>query len=72
MERRKPIYLDYNATTPHASEVIEAIKPYLEEHFGNPSSSYWYGIEAKEAVEEARSRVANLINCRPHEIIFTS
>ncbi len=72
MDRRKPIYLDYNATTPHAAEVIEAIRPYLEEHFGNPSSSHWYGIKAKTAVEEARNHVANLINCKPHEVIFTS
>jgi len=72
MDRRKPIYLDYNATTPHTAEVIEAIRPYLEEHFGNPSSSHWYGIKAKEAVEEARIHTANLINCKPHEIIFTS
>ena len=71
MDRRKPIYLDYNATTPHALEVIEAIEPYLKEYFGNPSSSHWYGIKAKEAVEEARNRVADLVNCHPHEIIFT-
>ncbi len=72
MDRRKPIYLDYNATTPHAAEVIEAIRPYLEEHFGNPSSSHWYGIKAMEAVKEARLRVARSLNCKPHEIIFTS
>ena len=72
MERQKPIYLDYNATTPHAAEVVEAIRPYLEEHFGNPSSSHWYGTIAKEAVEEARSRTAELIKCRPQEIVFTS
>ncbi len=67
-----PIYLDYNATTPHAPEVIEAIRPYLEEHFGNPSSSHPYGIKAKEAVVEARIRVAKLLNCKPQEIVFTS
>ena len=72
MEQPKPIYLDYNATTPHAAEVIEAIQPYLEEHFGNPSSSYGYGTKAKEAVEEARNQVAESINCEPHEIVFTS
>ena len=72
MERGKPIYLDYNATTPHAAEVVEAIRPYLEEHFGNPSSSHWYGNKPKEAVEKARSHVADLLNCQPHEVIFTS
>ena len=58
MDRIKPIYLDYNATTPHSAEVVKAILPYLEEHFGNPSSSHWFGIKAREAVEEARSHGA--------------
>ena len=43
----KPIYLDYNGTTPHDPEVIEAMRPFLEHSFGNPSSSHWYGIEPK-------------------------
>lgn len=68
----QPIYLDYNATTPHASEVIEAMRPYLEEHFGNPSSSHWYGRKTREAVETARSQVAALLNCTPAEVLFTS
>ncbi|MGD9327108.1 MAG: aminotransferase class V-fold PLP-dependent enzyme, partial [Desulfobacterales bacterium] len=51
---RKPIYLDYNATTPHDPEVIDAMRPYLEEEFGNPSSSHWYGIRPKKAVMDAR------------------
>ncbi|MCL7488699.1 MAG: cysteine desulfurase [Desulfobulbaceae bacterium] len=68
----KPIYLDYNATTPHAPEVIEAMRPFLEEHFGNPSSSHWYGIEPRRAVEKARAQVAGLLQCSPEEIIFTS
>lgn len=68
----QPIYLDYNATTPHAPEVIEAMRPYLEEHFGNPSSSHCYGRKTREAVEKARSQVAALLNCAPGEIIFTS
>jgi cysteine desulfurase len=71
-ELRRPIYLDYNATTPHESEVIEAMRPYLEEHFGNPSSSHWYGRKAHEAVETARAQVAALLTCAPGEIIFTS
>ncbi|NOQ86150.1 MAG: aminotransferase class V-fold PLP-dependent enzyme [Deltaproteobacteria bacterium] len=68
----KPIYLDYNATTPIDLEVAEVIKPYLEEFFGNPSSSHWYGIRAKKAIEIARSQVADLLGCQPDEIIFTS
>ena len=50
----KPIYLDYNATTPVAPEVADAIEPYLREHFGNPSSSHIYGLRAREAVDRAR------------------
>jgi cysteine desulfurase len=69
---KKPIYLDYNATTPHDPEVIEIMRQYLEEHFGNPSSSHWYGRMAKEAVATAREQVAALLNCSPEEIIFTS
>ena len=66
------IYLDYNATTPVDSEVVYAMQPYLNEYFGNPSSAHSYGAEAKISVENARKQVAALINCRPHEIIFTS
>ena len=66
------IYLDYNATTPIDKEVAQAMQPYLADYFGNPSSSHSYGIETKKAVENARKQVANLINCEPHEIIFTS
>ncbi|MEW6112651.1 MAG: cysteine desulfurase family protein [Thermodesulfobacteriota bacterium] len=68
----KPIYLDYNGTTPHAPEVIEAMRPFLETEFGNPSSSHWYGIAAKRALQTARSQVAAALNCTPEEIIFTS
>ena len=50
-----PIYLDYNATTPIAREVAEAMAPYLYEHFGNPSSSHPYGVATKRAVEAARA-----------------
>ena len=67
----KPIYLDYNATTPHDPEVIDTMRLFLEEEFGNPSSSHWYGIKPKKAVMEARSRVASLLKCRAEEIIFT-
>ncbi len=68
----KPIYLDYNGTTPHDPEVIEAMRPYLETEFGNPSSSHWYGIKPKQAVETARKQVAGILNCTPSEVFFTS
>jgi cysteine desulfurase NifS len=68
----KPIYLDYNATTPIDPEVAEAMRPYLLEHFGNPSSSHWYGIQTKKAVDEARRQVAALLHCNSEEVVFTS
>jgi len=68
----KPIYLDYNATTPHDPEVIAAMRPFFEEEFGNPSSSHYYGTQPKQAVIRARAQIAALLNCRPEEIIFTS
>lgn len=68
----KRIYLDYAATTPTHPEVVKAMLPYFTEAFGNPSSIYSYGQEAKGAVEEARVKVANLINARDEEIVFTS
>ncbi len=67
-----PVYLDYNGTTPHAPEVIEAMRPFIETEFGNPSSTHWYGIQPKKAVEAARVQVAGLLNCRPDEVFFTS
>ena len=54
----KPIYLDHNATTPIAPEVADVMIPFLKENFGNPSSSHWYGIQTKKAVENARRQVA--------------
>ncbi|MGA9262467.1 MAG: cysteine desulfurase family protein [Desulfobacterales bacterium] len=68
----KPIYLDYNGTTPHAPEVVAAMRPFLEVEFGNPSSSHWYGIAPKQAVESARKQVAGILNCQPQELFFTS
>ena len=68
----KPIYLDYNGTTPHDPEVIEAMRPFLETEFGNPSSSHWYGIKPKQAVDLARKQVAGILNCNPIEVFFTS
>ena len=67
-----PIYLDYNATTPIAREVADAMMPYLYEHFGNPSSSHPYGVATRQAVEAARAQVAALLNCQPTEVVFTS
>ncbi|MFC1877743.1 cysteine desulfurase family protein [Thermodesulfobacteriota bacterium] len=68
----QPIYLDYNGTTPHDPEVIAAMRPFLETEFGNPSSSHWYGIRPKRAVEKARQQVAALLNCQAEEVFFTS
>ncbi len=66
------IYLDYNATTPIDKEVAEAMKPYLLDFFGNPSSSHSYGAKTKIAVENARRQVAEMLNCKSSELIFTS
>lgn len=66
------IYLDYNATTPIDPEVEEAMRPYLNMYFGNPSSRYRYGIDSRKAVEHARTQVADLIAASPEEIVFTS
>ena len=68
----EPIYLDHNATTPVAPEVRAAMLPYLGELFGNPSSGYRAGREARAAVERARAQVAALVGGRPEEIVFTS
>ena len=66
-----PIYLDYNATTPVAAEVADAMLPFLREHFGNPSSLHTYGRIASQAVAAARAQVAALIGARSEEIVFT-
>jgi cysteine desulfurase len=67
----QPIYLDYNATTPVDPRVIDAMLPYLREHFGNPSSSHYYGSQARAGVDTAREQVASLLECAPDEMIFT-
>lgn len=67
-----PIYLDYNATTPIAKEVADEMAPFLYEHFGNPSSAHSYGSATKKSIENARKQVALLLDCAPHEIVFTS
>lgn len=68
-----PIYMDYGATTPVDPRVVDAMVPWLREHFGNPASrSHAWGWEAEAAVEKAREQVASLINADPREIVWTS
>jgi cysteine desulfurase len=71
MQDRK-VYLDHNASTPLAPEVVEAMRPFFTEHFGNPSSHHWAGAPAKAAVERARAQVAGLLGAQPDEVVFTS
>lgn len=68
----KRVYLDHAATTPVRPEVVEVMVEYMTSRFGNPSSLHMEGREAKDALEEARRRVATLINASPEEICFTS
>jgi len=68
----KRIYMDHSATTPVAPEVLQAMLPYFSERFGNGSSLHSFGLEAREAIEDAREKVAGLINAEPSEIYFTS
>jgi cysteine desulfurase len=70
MTRR--IYLDFNATTPVAPEVADAVSRVLRQSFGNPSSSHWAGRNAKGALDRARAEVAALLACAPEEVVFTS
>src|SRR6201998_2316848 len=66
------VYLDNNATTPVLPEILEAMRPYFGEHFGNASSIHHHGQETRAAVEGARESVAALMNCRTSEVVFTS
>ncbi len=66
-----PIYLDYNATTPIDPRVAEAMLPYIYRHYGNPSSGHAYGAAARDAVDTARGQVAEMLGCRPEEVVFT-
>jgi cysteine desulfurase len=69
----KLIYMDHHATTPIIPEVLEAMMPFLQDHFGNPSSTtHGYGHIARKAVEDARAQVADLVGATPQEIVFTS
>ncbi|MDR2131728.1 MAG: cysteine desulfurase NifS [Clostridiales Family XIII bacterium] len=69
---KRQVYLDYSATTPVKDEVLQAMLPYFSQNFGNPSSLYTIGQESKQALEDARERVAALIGASPREIFFTS
>src|SRR5262245_32676095 len=66
------VYLDFNASTPLAPEVVSAMEPLLREHYGNPSSQHWAGSPARRVVDEARADLAALLGCAPVEVIFTS
>lgn len=68
----KTIYLDNNATTMIAPEVLEEMLPYLKDYYGNPSSMHTFGGQLRKKIEEAREKVAELLNAKPEEIIFTS
>ncbi|GLB60135.1 cysteine desulfurase family protein [Cytobacillus sp. NCCP-133] len=68
----KKIYLDYNASTPLAPEVIDEMKPFLTDFYGNPSALHWAGKPVKEKLTFARKQVADLLLCSPDEVIFTS
>lgn len=68
----KQVYLDYSATTPVKEEVVREMLPFFTERYGNPSSLYSVGLDAKAGLDEARARVAGLINAEPKEIFFTS
>ncbi len=66
------VYFDYNATTPLAPEVAAAMRPFIDEAYGNPSSLHWAGQRARVAIERARKQVASLLHCDAEEIVFTS
>src|SRR5262245_59232796 len=66
------IYLDHASTTPVLPEVWEAMRPFAVEHFGNPASAHAAGRKARQALEDARERIASLLGASPDEVIFTS
>ena len=69
--QKRPVYLDYNATTPLDPAVIDAMREFMAPEFGNPSSTHFFGIEPRRALNRARGQVAALLSCRPSEIVFT-
>jgi len=71
-QEKKMIYLDYNATTPLCDQARQAMLPYLDRHFGNPSSVHAAGREARAAIDDARDKLAKLLGTKSHELIFTS
>ena len=71
-DAKRFVYADNAATTPVAPEVIKEMQPYFEECWGNPSSIYRKGLEAKRAINGARERIANILGCTAKEIFFTS
>src|SRR5512143_1036625 len=68
----RPIYLDYNASTPLAPEVVRAMQRMMEQGFGNPSSTHWAGVGARAAIDRGRGQVADMLGCAPDEVVFTS
>ncbi|MGE3541627.1 MAG: cysteine desulfurase family protein [Candidatus Tectimicrobiota bacterium] len=68
----QPVYLDYNATTPIDPAVAAVMQPYIAQHYGNPSSTHAYGRVTREAVEQARHQIAQLLGCAAREVVFTS
>lgn len=72
MSQRRVYYFDNNATTRVAPEVIEAMLPFLQEQWGNPSSAYYFGHQLTKPLDQARIKVAELINAEPREVVFTS
>jgi cysteine desulfurase len=72
IKKNRRVYLDYAATTPVRPEVYQFIKPFTIKNFGNPSSIYLEGRIAKQALEQAREKIAKILNCQTHEIIFTN
>ena len=72
MRTGKQVYLDHSASTPVDARVIEAMLPYFDDVYGNPSSAHRFGSSAERAIEDARIKVAGILNCQPAEVIFTS
>jgi len=72
MVSKREVYLDYSASTPVDPRVLEAMMPYFSEVYGNPSSSHRFGRKAEQAIEDARSTIAQILNCKRTEIVFTS